>query len=189
MMNTRNFLLTILALAIFILPLNAQIAAGTSIQINIMGVPVEEKGKIDHMYPVSDSGTINLPFIGRMRAAGMSPEALASAIQAAYQRAEIYTNPIIQVVATTEGGGVLDQVVHFGGYVRRTGPVKYTNTLTLWQAVQAAGGATEFGSLKRVKVIRGGKSQIYNLLKEESMHVKLQPNDVIDIPQKTIFNQ
>lgn len=188
-MNTRNILFCILGLFALLVPLQAQIAAGTSIQINIMGVPVEEKGKIDHMYPVSSGGTINLPFIGRMRAAGMSPEALASAIQAAYQRAEIYTNPTIQVVSTTEGGGVRDQVVHLGGYVRRSGPVKYTNTLTLWQAVQAAGGANDFGSMKRVKLIRGGKSEIHNLLDEESMNVHLQPDDVIDIPQKTIFNQ
>lgn len=174
----------ILGLILTISPVIAQIEAGTSVQIMIMGVPSEEKGKIDALYPVSENGTINLPFIGKMRAAGMSPEALSSAIQNAYRSNQIYNNPTIQVVSTTEGGGVRQEVVHIGGQVRGPGPKPYNNNLTIYQAIQAAGGATEFGSLRRVKLYRDGKTQTFDVTKAQFMRVPLKPDDTIEVPQK-----
>lgn len=169
--------------------LSAQIAAGTSVQITIMGVPAEEKAKVDSLYPVSESGTVNLPFLGRIRAAGMRPETLASSIQNAYKAAQIYTNPTIQVISTAEGGGVEEQMVHIGGQVRKTGPVPFNKNLTLYQAVQAAGGATEFGSVKRVKLYRNGKTQTFDLTEPKSMSFPLRPDDTIQVPQKNWLGQ
>ena len=178
-----------LCLAGFICPALSQIEAGHSVQITIMGVPGEEKSKIDAIYPVSDSGTVNLPFIGNIRAAGLRPEVLAASIQNAYKSAEIYTDPTIQVISTREGAGVREQVVHLGGQVRRTGPVAYQKNLTIYQAVQAAGGATEFGSLKRVKLYRSGKIQTFDLTNPQFMRVPLQPDDTIEVPQKNWIGQ
>jgi len=170
-------------------PALSQIEAGRSVQIAIMGVPGEEKGKIDANYPVSESGTINLPFIGTMRAAGMSPESLAVAIQNAYKRAEIYDEPTIQVFSNTIGGAIENQVVHLGGQVRKTGPLSYQRNLTIYQAVQAAGGATEFGSMKKVKLFRNGKMQTFDITKDQFKNVPLEPNDTLEIPQKNWFGQ
>lgn len=187
-------LLTIKSLATWLLafvclacPVFSQIEAGTSVQITIMGVPGEEKAKIDSMYPVSEGGTINLPFVGTMRAAGLRPEALAATIQNAYKSAEIYTDPTIQVVWTLEGGGVRTQVVHVGGFVRKTGPVAFQRNLTVWQAVQAAGGANEFGSLRRVKLYRAGKTQTYDIENPQFKQIPLQPDDTLEIPEKNIW--
>ena len=177
----------LLALVAYSATALAQIEAGKSIQITISGVPNIEKGKIDSIYPVSDSGTVNLPFIGRIQASGKSPESLATAIQNAYKNAEIYNNPTIQVISTAVGGSVDQEMVHVGGQVRRTGPVTFQKNLTIYQAVQAAGGATEFGSLKRVKLYRGGKSMTYDLSNAQFMRVPLQPDDTITVPQKNIF--
>ena len=168
-------------------PVLSQIEAGTSVQITIMGVPGDEKSKIDAMYPVSESGTVNLPFIGIMRAAGLRPEALAASIQNAYKAAEIYTDPTIQVVWTTEGSGVRSQVVHVSGLVRKTGPVAFQRNLTIWQAVAAAGGANEFGSLRRVKLTRAGKTEIFDIEKAEFKQIPLKPDDTIEIPEKNIW--
>lgn len=188
-MNIKTLLYSLIALFVTTGPMMSQIQAGTSVQITIMGVPAEEKGKIDALYPVSDGGTVNLPFIGRINAAGLRPETLASSIQNAYRAAEIYTNPTIQVISTTEGGGVKEQMVHIGGQVRRPGPAKFTKGLTIYQAVQAAGGATEFGSLKRVKLYRSGKTSTYDLSIAQFMRVPLQPDDTIEVPQKNWLGQ
>lgn len=188
-MNFKSLFYSTIALFVTAAPLMSQIQAGTSVQITIMGVPTEEKGKINALYPVSDGGTVNLPFIGRIRAAGLRPESLASAIQSAYRAAEIYTNPTIQVISTTEGGGVKAQMVHIGGEVRRPGPASFTKNLTIYQAVQAAGGATEFGSLKRVKLYRNGKIQTFDLTNAQFMRVPLQPDDTIKVPQKNWLGQ
>lgn len=180
----KSLLATFVSLICLASPCLSQIEAGNSVQITIMGVPGEEKAKIDAIYPVSESGTVNMPFIGNVRAAGLRPESLASSIQNAYKSAQIYNNPTIQVISTREGAGVREQVVHVGGQVRRTGPVAFQKNLTIYQAVQAAGGATEFGSLKRVKLYRAGKTQTYDLSNPQFMRVPLQPDDTLEVPQK-----
>lgn len=184
--SIATFFVAILAL---LSPALAQIEAGSSVQITIMGVPGEEKSKIDAIYPVSDSGNVNMPFIGAVRAAGLRPESLAASIQNAYKSAQIYNDPTIQVISTREGSGVREQVVHVGGQVRRTGPVAYQKNLTIYQAVQAAGGATEFGSLRRVKLYRSGKTQSYDLTNPQFMRVPLQPDDTLEVPQKNWLGQ
>ncbi|WP_411827070.1 polysaccharide biosynthesis/export family protein [Luteolibacter sp. AS25] len=188
-MNIKILSIFGLLLLGIISPVLGQIEAGTSVQISIMGVPAEEKGKIDALYPVSQSGTVNLPFIGVIRAAGMRPENLASSIQNAYKSAQIYTSPTIQVVSTAEGGNVVVQMVHVGGQIRRPGPVNFQKNLTIYQAVQAAGGASEFGSLKRVKLYRDGKTLTYDLTNPQFMRVPLRPNDTLEIPQKNWLGQ
>jgi polysaccharide export outer membrane protein len=185
----KKLFLTFLSLLVSLLPVVSQIEAGNSVQITIMGVPLEEKSKIEGIYPVSESGTVNLPYIGAVRAAGSKPESLALTIQAAYRSAEIFTNPTIQVISNAAGANVVQQLVHVGGQVRRTGPVQFQKDLTIYQAVQSAGGATEFGSLKRVKLYRNGKTQTLDLTNPQMMRMPLEPNDTLEVPQKNFLGQ
>ena len=114
------------------------------------GIPTEEKGRIDGTYPVSDSGFINMPFIGPIHAANMRNDDLAVSLQSRYKSLGIYTNITIQVISH-RGNNIDEQTVHIGGQVRGPGPKPFNKGLTLYQAIQAAGGPTEFGSMKRVK--------------------------------------
>ncbi len=175
-----------LAICALIIPLTAQVVeAGSSVQITIMGVPAEEQAKVTGMYPVSAAGTINLPIVNQVvRAAGLSQEALARTIENVYKSRQIYTNPTINVFPDGESIGVKKQMVHIGGQVRGPGPKGFTKGLTLYQAVQAAGGATEFGSIKRVILYRNGKMEIFDLTDPQSMSFPLQPDDTIQVPQK-----
>ena len=165
----------------------AQIEAGKAIQITISGVPAEEKGRIEGTYPVSDAGFINMPFIvDTVRAAGLRNEDLAVALQNRYKSLGIYSNPTIQVISNT-GNSINELTVYLGGQVRAPGPKAFTKGLTLYQAIQAAGGATEFGSMKRVKLFRGVRQTMYDLTKSQFMNVPVQPNDTIEVPQKGPF--
>lgn len=168
--------------------LSAQIQPGKAVQITISGVPPEEKARFDPIYPVSESGTINLPFIGQVRAAGLMAEQLASLIQQKYVAAQIYTNPVFQVI-DSDAKRIDSQVVYFGGDVRATGPKPYTRNLTLYQALQLAGGQNEFGAVNRVELHRNGQMIIYDLTETENMSVLVQPNDTIIVPRKNIFNR
>ena len=85
------------------------------------------------------------------------------------------------------GNNIDEQTVHIGGQVRGPGPKPFNKGLTLYQAIQAAGGPTEFGSMKRVKVFRNGKQTIYDMTKEQSMAVAVEPNDTVEVPQKNIL--
>ena len=186
-MNLKKILVGLLALICLSSPVFAQIQAGKAIQITISGVPPEEKGRIDGMYPVSEAGFINMPFIDSVRASGLRNEDLAASLQARYKSAGIYTNPTIQVISSSINK-IDEQLVYLGGQVRGPGPKAFTQGLTLYQAVQAAGGPTEFGSMKRVKLFRSGRQTLYDLTKAQFMNVPVQPNDTIEVPQKTVFN-
>ena len=188
-MNLKNLASALIALICLSTSVFAQIQIGKGLLITIQGVPPEEKGRIDGSYPVSEAGTINMPFVGQVHAAGLRNEDLAITLQNRYKSAGIYTNPTIQVVGTGEGGRVEEQVVYLGGQVRKTGPVPYVRGLTLYQAVQAGGGPTEFGSIKRVKLFRGGSQKLYDLTQAQFMRIPLEPNDTIEVPQKNIFSQ
>lgn len=75
-----------------------------------------------------------------------------------------------------------------GGQVRKPGPVLVNNT-TLYAIVQAAGGPTEFGAERRVKIIRKGQVSIYNLKDDAQKMTKVLPSDTIDVPQKNLFGR
>lgn len=188
-MNLKKIFTATLALLLLAVPAFSQteIKPGKAIQITIQGVPLEEQQKINGQYSVTDGGVISMPMIGSVRAAGMRPGDLAASIQSRYRSEGIYRNPTIQVFATGEGSTVNEEMVTVGGQVRRPGPVKYTRDLTLYQAIQAAGGATEFGSLKRVTLFRGSSGKRYDVTQSQFMNIPLQPSDTIDVPQKTPF--
>jgi protein involved in polysaccharide export with SLBB domain len=163
----------------------AQIQAGKAINITISNVPAEDKATVNGTYPVSDAGMINMPMIGQVHAAGLSNAALQSSLESLYRSKGIYTNPTIQVLLTIQNSSVAAETVTLGGEVRKPGPVPYAKELTLWQAIQAAGGPTEFGSMRRVKVFRDGNQKTYDVTKAQFMTIPLQRNDTIEVPQKT----
>ncbi|MES2476769.1 MAG: polysaccharide biosynthesis/export family protein [Verrucomicrobiota bacterium] len=185
MTNFKNLIWGMIALLLITTHAPAQIRPGKAINITISNVPPEDKQTVNGVYPVSDSGTINMPLIGVVHAGGMSSSALQSTLQERYKSAGIYTNPTIQVIVDAETANVAQESVTVGGQVRRPGPVPFTRELTLWQAIQAGGGATEFGSMRRVKLFRDGKQKQYDVTKTQFMSIPLQRNDTIEVPQKT----
>jgi len=80
-----------------------------------------------------------------------------------------------------------DGLIVVGGGVRDPGPLSMTRGMTLSTAIQRAGGATEFGSLKRVKVTRDGEQRSYDMTNPEFMNIPLKANDRIDVPRKVFF--
>lgn len=178
-------ILSLLFLACALLPVSAvgQIESGSAIQISILGVPVAEQGRINATYPVSESGTIRMWEIGTIRAAGLQPDELARRIEAAYREAEIYTSPTIQILADSSDT-LTQQLVTVGGKVRSPGPKPFTRNMTIYDAVMAAGGPTEFGALNRVRLYRNGKAYTYDLNKGNHKLLKVYPRDTIDVPQK-----
>jgi protein involved in polysaccharide export with SLBB domain len=186
-MNCKKLLFGLLVLIFASFSVSAQIQPGKPINITIANVPDQDKATITGTYPVSESGTINMPFIGQVRAAGLRNEQLAAALEARYKSAEIYRNPTIQVLSS--GGDIKpnEETVVVGGQVRRPGAVPFASELTLWGAIQAAGGPTEFGSMRRVKLTRNGESRTYDLTKAQFKQIPLQRNDAIEVPQKKPF--
>ncbi len=161
-----------------------QIEAGQSVIVKIMGVPAEEKAKIDEVYPISKAGFINLPFVNELPAAGLEAGQLAKSIQKAYKDGGYYNNAVIQVIANKIDIEPQEQQVHIAGHVRAPGPRPFKKGLTIFQAIQAGGGPDEFGAMNRVKLLREGKMQIIDLEKSAGKMVVSEVHDTIEVPEK-----
>lgn len=78
-------------------------------------------------------------------------------------------------------------VIPVGGQVRQPGMFTLPIGSSLSQAVAAAGGATPFGAINRVKVLRDGRAFVHNLKEEGHRNIEIRPGDLIEVPQKRWF--
>ena len=167
----------------------AQMTSGETVSITIKGVPASEQATISGDYVVSGGGLLYMPMLdGGIKASGSSSSTVARRIETAYKNAKIYTSPRITIITNRDREKDETMRVSFvtvAGHVKRPGPVKYTQGMTIYQAIAGAGEASTFGAMNRVEVIRKGKTLIFNLKKKgKGRAEKVRLGDTITVPQK-----
>ena len=172
------FILFALALSTYA---QATLRVGDPLEIKISGVPAEEQAQVNNSYTVDASGTVNLPYINKVRADGMTPAQLAASIEGSYRSGKIYTNPTITIVMAATA-----RFVNVGGAVRNASRVPFTEDMTLLAAINAAGGFNDFADQRKVRLLRGSSAKIYDVResrRDPSKDVRLQPGDRVEVPQ------
>jgi len=162
----------------------AVLRVGDPIELRIGGVPQDEQIQVNNTYVVDSTGSISLPYINKVKAAGLTPSALARDLENSYRANKIYTNPNITIIMQPAA-----RFVNVGGAVRQAMRVPFTEDMTLLTAINAAGGFNEFADQKRVRLLRGSKVDIFDVRqfrKNPGKDVPLQPGDRVEVPQ-TIF--
>ena len=183
-MPIKSFLLVpvcALAMVLQAFGQDAVLRPGDQIEIRLGGVPSEEVSQVTGVYTVDGDGFINMPHIGKVRAAGATQSQLQSAIESTYKSQQIYTNPSITLAVPNAA-----RFVDVGGDVRSQQRVPFTADLTVLGAITAAGGFTEYADQSKVKLLRDGKVTIINIKdvrKDPSKDLKLKPGDKIQVPQ------
>jgi polysaccharide export outer membrane protein len=151
---------------------------GDQVEIHIAGVPLEDQQQFQGTYAVDESGMINVPYIGLIKAGGLAPSQVQTAIQNALVAGQIYTNPTVSV--NPPAGA---RYLSVGGAVRQPGRVQYTSDLTLITTINAAGGPSDFAGDK-IRLVRQGKVSMFSrkkLNKDPSQDPAVQPGDQIEI--------
>ena len=158
--------------------------SGDTIVVKLSGVPAEESTVVSNTYDISDNGTINLPYIGEVRAAGSKPSTLQKSIESAYKNNEIFTHPTVQV-STNNGGKEIGQIVYVSGEVKAPGRVTMTPGMTVHDAITSVGGPTDFANLRKVKLTRGASTRELDLRKADGPDAQIlaMPGDKIHVPQ------
>lgn len=154
---------------------------GDSMELRIGGVPSEETQLVTGSYTVDGEGFINLPHIGKVRAAGLSQAELQRSVEAAYRGGEIYTNPTITIAVPT-----VARFVNVSGDVRQPRRVEYTTDLTVLGAISAAGGFTDYADQRKVRLLRGKEVRMIDIKAvraNPSLDIILLPGDQIEVPQ------
>lgn len=158
------------------------VQAGNTLKLTFRGLPDDETARVSGAYRVGEAGSVRLPYVGDVRVAGLAADRAAVAVENAYRKAGIYTNPTVEAVIVIDDGPVDGAVVSVGGQVVRPGRVPYRRGMRLVEALQAAGDRTPFGS-RNIEVLRKGRTTQLDFRKPETKNYQLQPNDVITVKQ------
>lgn len=159
----------------------ANLRIGDPVEIKISGVPAEEQAQVNNVYSVDASGSLNLPYINKIKAEGLTPAQLSASIEGAYRSNKVFTNPTITILMQPTA-----RFVNVGGAVRTPSRVPFTEDMTLLTAINAAGGFNDFADQKRVRVLRGSQVTLYDVRqfrRDPSKDIRLQPGDRIEVPQ------
>jgi|GEM_PF-621947 len=178
-------------------PLQAQtgetpLKPGDQVKITISGVPAADQTSMAlPPYIVSNDGTIRLQHMkSEIRAAGLTPTALARNIESSYKVAKIYTNPAINVSRNETSTSV--QMVSVTGNVRQGGSVLFRPGLRIIEAIAEKGGPDDFANMKKVRLVRGQKTQemdLSNVSQTPERNLLLQPGDLIVVPNGGFFKK
>ena len=159
----------------------ATLRVGDPVELKVGGVPQEEQLQLNNTYTVDATGSINVPYINKIKAEGLTPAQLARSIEETYRAEKIFTNPNITILMQPTA-----RFVNVGGSVRTPMRVPFTEDMTLLAAVSAAGGFNDFADQKRVRLLRGNEVKVYDVRqfrRDPSQDVKLQPGDRVEVPQ------
>ncbi len=157
-------------------------AAGQTFSLRISGVPASDLAQVSGSYTISSGGTIRLPYLkGEISAVGVTPSELQRKIEAAYRTGEIYTHPNVNII--TSNNVSTEMLITVGGEVRQPGDVAYRPGINLYSAISKCGGPTEYGEMKKVKLIRNKTEKVYDLRKiNNDNNPELQAGDQIVVP-------
>ena len=178
---TRFFTIALLLLTTRCIFAQATLRVGDPVEVKIGGVPQEEQLQVNNTYTVDSNGSVNLPYITKLRAQGLTPAQLARSIEQAYRANKIYTNPTITILMQPSA-----RFVNVGGAVRSPARIPFTEDITLLTAINAAGGFNDFADQKKVRLMRGNDVKVYDVRqsrRDPSLDVRLQPGDRIEVPQ------
>lgn len=147
---------------------------------------------------VTDSGEVDVPYLGRVMAADKTCKQLADDIKTALEKD--YYNKATVVLSLNEANRILGRV-YLWGQVHGQGAldIGMNENLTAGQAILKAGGLADFANKNKVQVVRDaadakGQKQIFDLDMEQILEkgktekdIVLQPGDLIIVPSR-LFN-
>jgi protein involved in polysaccharide export with SLBB domain len=130
---------------------------------------------------IDEDGSISLPLIGSIKAAGLTASELAERIQANYvPRYYVRCNASVLVAA---------RFFYVGGEVRNPNRFPWSEDTTLLKAISTASGFTDYANRQKVQLTRGGKLETYNcedLQRNPVNDPPVRPGDTITVP-RSIF--
>jgi len=160
---------------------DATLRPGDTIDLKIGGVPATEISSVSGQYTIDGEGNVNLPYINRVKIAGLAPGAAQAVIESIYKARQIYTNPNIVITMQPQS-----RFVNVGGEVKAPQRVPFTPDLTVLSAINAAGGFSPFANERKVRLLRGQQVTVIDVKKiraNPSQDVQLEPGDRVEVPQ------
>jgi polysaccharide biosynthesis/export protein len=134
---------------------------------------------------VASDGTIAMPLIGRVPAAGLTPDTLKAELEKRYARYVHGANATVRVTNPAS------HVFYVLGAVTKPGVYKLHSGEMLSQALAEAGGLGEFADAGKIRILRHKENETivltvnYNVVRsggDVSADVPVEPGDTVTVP-------
>ncbi len=154
---------------------------------DVLGILVWREAEVTGDVVVRADGMITLPLIRDVRAAGLTPDALAEKIQVSLR--EFITDASVTVVVRQMNS----RRVFITGEVAKPGVYPLGSTMTVLQLIAVAGGLSEFAEANGIAVLRveDGKTRTFKVAykdiakgKKAEQNIVLKPGDTVVVPEK-----
>ena len=174
-----------------------KLRAGDTVSFQILEDRIWNALDVPKPLVVTDSGELDVPYIGRVMAVDKTSKQLADEIKAALEK-DYYQKATV-VLSLNVANRLLGRV-YIWGQVHSQGALEMqmNENLTAGQAVLKAGGFADFANKSKVQVVRGaaganGAKQTFDLDMEQILEkghtekdLVLQPGDLIIVPSRLI---
>lgn len=165
----------------------AVLRVGDTLDIRLSGVPADEIAAFSAsaIQTIDDGGMINIPYIGKIKVAGIDNSQAQQLIEGKLKADKIFTTPTVTINIQQNM-----RLVNVSGEVKSSGRLTWTADLSLMSAVAGAGGFNDFADRKHVKLVRAGKVVVIDttkLAKDPSLDIKVLPGDQIIVPQSIFW--
>jgi polysaccharide export outer membrane protein len=149
---------------------------------------VPQRPTLNRTLTIEDDGTVSLPLIGAIRAAGLTLAEFQTAVLEALQT--LYAS-VDEVNVTVEE--LAGKVIYVTGQVAHPGKYSFAELPTLWEAIREAGGPLEPAGMEEVRIVKdetkGGGTSIVDVREAlESGSVDdlptLESGDTVFIPRE-----
>lgn len=146
---------------------------------------------------VTDSGDLEVPYIGRVHAEGKSPRALAFEIKSLLER-DYYFHATVIIGLDTEGHRSPGRIYVTGAVKGGAGPqeIPPNEVFTVSKAILRAGGFADFANERKVKLTRSNSDgstetkivDVKEVIEKGrlDLDVEVKPNDYILVPERLI---
>ncbi len=167
---------------------NYHLACGDTVNYQV----VEDEDDVKTLL-VTDSGDIEVPYLGRYPAVGKTCKELAQQLKTELQKKYYYQATVIISVNSMASRGVIYMV----GGVRSPGPLEMPrdDVLTVSKAILRAGGLDDFADPAHVRITRTTESGTNMVITvnvsatlnhgKEKNDPEVEPGDLIFVPEKT----
>jgi protein involved in polysaccharide export with SLBB domain len=149
----------------------SHLQSGDQLKVIVFG-----EDALSGIYDISPDGTVTMPLIGSVRAAGRTTSDLARVLTQAYASGKFLQEPKISISVVSY------RPFYIFGEVLTPGKYPYTSGLNVLTAVATAGGFTYRASKSSVLIRHAGDDvwQEYSL----AAPILLQPGDLIRVPER-----